>query len=251
MKKLHKLVSIIAIFAVCIALMVACSSRETNNGNNNDLKFEVVYATAVELGFNGTLDDLITAFKGDNGLSAYQIAVAKGYSGTETQWLLTLVGAKGNDGISPHIGNNGNWYIGTTDTGVKAQGDKGADGVDGTNGQDGIDGIDGNNGNDGKSAYDIWLDNGNTGTETDFLNWLKGADGQNGNDGNNGNNGNDGKSAYDIWLDNGNTGTETDFLEWLKGTTGGKGDKGDTGATGGKGADGQNGKSAYEIWLDA
>ena len=31
----------------------------------------------------------------------------------------------GNDGITPHIGLNGNWYIGDTDTGVKAKGDDG------------------------------------------------------------------------------------------------------------------------------
>lgn len=32
-------------------------------------------------------------------------------------------------------------------------------------------------GADGKSAYQIWLDNGNTGTEQDFLNSLKGGGG--------------------------------------------------------------------------
>jgi len=37
-------------------------------------------------------------------------------------------GEDGNDGLTPHIGENGNWWIGTTDTGVKAQGDTGADG---------------------------------------------------------------------------------------------------------------------------
>lgn len=35
----------------------------------------------------------------------------------------------GADGITPHIGANGNWYIGETDTGIKAQGEKGADGT--------------------------------------------------------------------------------------------------------------------------
>ena len=34
-------------------------------------------------------------------------------------------------------------------------------------------GAQGEPGKDGKSAYQIWLDNGNTGTEADFLNWLK------------------------------------------------------------------------------
>lgn len=31
-------------------------------------------------------------------------------------------GSPGDDGITPHIGSNGNWYIGDTDTGIKAQG---------------------------------------------------------------------------------------------------------------------------------
>lgn len=42
----------------------------------------------------------------------------------------------------------------------------------------------GYDGADGKSAYQIWLDNGNTGTEQDFLNSLKGQDGADGKDGN-------------------------------------------------------------------
>ncbi len=87
-------------------------------------------------------------------------------------------------------------------------------------GEKGDKGNDGNNGSNGKSAYEIWLENGNTGTETDFLNWLKGKDGTNGSNGNNGTNGSNGKSAYEIWLENGNTGTETDFLNWLKGKDG-------------------------------
>ena len=36
---------------------------------------------------------------------------------------------------------------------------------------------------DGKSAYEIWLDLGNTGTEQDFIDSLKGADGKDGEDG--------------------------------------------------------------------
>ena len=86
---------------------------------------------------------------------------------------------------------------------------------------------------EGKSAYEIWLEAGNTGTEEDFLGWLKGEPGEKGETGA------AGKSAYDIWLDAGNTGTEEDFLGWLKGEPG---EKGETGAAG---------KSAYDIWLDA
>lgn len=38
-------------------------------------------------------------------------------------------GETGNDGLTPHIGENGNWWIGTTDTGVKAQGAAGNDAI--------------------------------------------------------------------------------------------------------------------------
>ncbi len=41
-------------------------------------------------------------------------------------------GEAGADGQTPYIGENGNWWIGTTDTGVAAQGKPGADGNDAT-----------------------------------------------------------------------------------------------------------------------
>ena len=87
-----------------------------------------------------------------------------------------------------------------------------------------VGGVGGVVGQDGLSAYEIWLQEGNTGTEQDFLDSLKGEDGTIGIDG---------KSAYEIWLDEGNTGTEQDFLDSLQGI------------------DGQQGLSAYEIWLQA
>ena len=40
-------------------------------------------------------------------------------------------GINGKDGVTPHIGANGNWFIGETDTGIKAKGEPGRDGVDG------------------------------------------------------------------------------------------------------------------------
>lgn len=44
---------------------------------------------------------------------------------------------------APHIGDNGNWFIGDTDTGVKAAGENGKDGVDGKDGANGTNGKDG------------------------------------------------------------------------------------------------------------
>lgn len=48
-------------------------------------------------------------------------------------------GADGKDGITPHIGANGNWYLGDTDTGKPSRGLKGDKGDDGYTPQKGID----------------------------------------------------------------------------------------------------------------
>ena len=48
-------------------------------------------------------------------------------------------GNSGNDGSTPYIGDNGNWWVGDTDTGVSAQGASGNNGNNG-NGGDGSDG---------------------------------------------------------------------------------------------------------------
>ena len=63
-------------------------------------------------------------------------------------------GEDGKDGLTPYIGSNGNWWIGTTDTGIKAAGTNGADGKDGANGKNGTNGKDGA---DGVGIADIKL----------------------------------------------------------------------------------------------
>ena len=87
---------------------------------------------------------------------------------------LTACGKKDKN-KTPFIGENGNWWIGETDTGVCAVGKDGRDGVDGKDGQNGQDGRDGTDGKAGTDAiapqfsYDvesgyilISYDNGNT-----------------------------------------------------------------------------------------
>ena len=51
---------------------------------------------------------------GIKGESAYDIAVRNGFEGTEQEWLRSL------QGETPYIGKNGNWFVGTLDTGVTA-----------------------------------------------------------------------------------------------------------------------------------
>ena len=116
---------------------------------------------------------------GADGKSAYEIYVATVPEGetpmTETEWLESLKGQdgvngadgeNGADGLTPFIGENGNWWIGDTDTGIAAQGNAGSNGV---------------NGNDGKSAYEIYVATVPEGetpmTETEWLESLKGQDG--------------------------------------------------------------------------
>ena len=143
---------------------------------------------------NGVVLTAMVAFasvlRGSDGKSAYQIWLDAGNSGTEEDFLASLVGPAGQNG---------------------------------RNGTDGTNGTNGTNGADGKSAYQIWLEAGNSGNEAAFLASLKGQDGrdgQNGTNGTNGTNGADGKSAYQIWLDAGNSGTEADFLASLIGPQG-------------------------------
>lgn len=131
-------------------------------------------------------------------------------------------GADGQDGITPTIGENGNWYLGETDTGKPSRGETGPAGADG---RDGADGQPGENGTDGYSptANVTQTDNGATITITDkngtttatVTNGKDGADGNPGADGRPGKDGADGKSAYQYAQEGGYTGTETEFVAKL------------------------------------
>ena len=71
----------------------------------------------------------------------------------------------GADGLTPTIGDNGNWYLGETDTGKPSRGDKGDKGDKGDTGETGATGA---VGADGKSAYAYAQDGGYVGTEEQF-----------------------------------------------------------------------------------
>ena len=96
-------------------------------------------------------------------------------------------------------------------------------------------------GADGKSAFEIAVENGFIGTETEWLESLKGSDGKDGTDGTNGQDGKDGidgapgtdgKSAYEIAIANGFIGTEAEWLESLRGSDGKDGEQGPPGNDG-------------------
>ena len=63
-----------------------------------------------------------------------------------------LNGADGKDGNTPFIGENGNWWIGTNDTGVKAKGKDGSAGEKGDTGEKGEKGDKGDKGDKGQNG---------------------------------------------------------------------------------------------------
>lgn len=95
------------------------------------------------------------------------------------------------------------------------KGEKGDKGDTGASGRDGVDGLDGANGADGKSAYDIAVDNGFVGTESEWLESLKGADGKNGNDGANGSDGYTPQKGVDYWTESDKTDIVNSVIEAL------------------------------------
>lgn len=145
-------------------------------------------------------------------------------------------GKDGTNGITPHIGENGNWYIGSTDTGKPSRGEQGIKGDKGDKGADGAPGAKG--------------DKGDAFTYSDFtaeqLAALKGEKGDTGAIGPQGPKGDTGPQGPKG--DKGDTGAT--------GPQGPKGDKGDTGpqgpagADGATGASGADGKSAYQYAVE-
>lgn len=63
-------------------------------------------------------------------------------------------GKDGQNGITPTIGENGNWYLGDEDTGKPSRGEKGDKGDTGNTGPAGADGAPGTNGQDGSPGED-------------------------------------------------------------------------------------------------
>ena len=100
----------------------------------------------------------------------------------------------------------------------------------------------GANGEKGSSAYQIAVEQGYQGSESDWLSSLKGDKGEKGNTGAKGNPGQDsaeGKSAYAIAVEHGYENSEDEWLLSLKG------EKGDTGERGEKGDAGVDGKDGF------
>ena len=159
-------------------------------------------------------------------------------------------GTNGTNGITPTIGANGNWFLGSTDTGKPSRGAAGAPGADGKDGAAGTPGKDGTNGTNGITptigANGNWfLGSTDTGKPSRGAAGAPGADGK---DGAAGTPGKDGANGT-----NGITPTIGANGDWFLGSTdtgkpsrGEKGDKGDKGDPGKDGTNGTNGKDGSD-----
>ena len=163
---------------------------------------------------------------------------------------LKIESGGGGVGLTPHIGDNGNWWIGDTDTLKPARGEQGLQGVRGERGLQGERGAQGERGIQGLQGVQglqglpgVKGDAGAKGEQgerglpgADGAKGDKGSDGLDGKDGlpgAKGVDGKDGKSAYQIAVEQGFAGSEAAWLLSLKGE---KGEKGDPGS-GGSGTD--------------
>lgn len=110
--------------------------------------------------------------------------------------------------LTPYIGENGNWYLGDTDTGVKAAGEDGDDGTSVT-----VAGVSESTEDGGSNV--ITFSDGKTITIRNGSKGSTGAAGEKGETGAAGAAGTAGKSAYQYAQDGGYTGTEAEFSEKL------------------------------------
>ena len=141
----------------------------------------------------------------------------------------------GKDGFSPKVKAE-QMESGVVITIVDADGETSATLHNGANGEKGT---------DGKSAYQIAVEQGYQGSESDWLSSLKGDKGEKGNTGAKGNpgqNGAEGKSAYAIAVEHGYENSEDEWLLSLKGEKGDTGERGEKGETGQQGEQGPKGE---------
>lgn len=226
-----------------------------------------------DTGIKATGKDGKDGINGKDGLSAYELwkqSVVEGSidwpkdQTTMEHFFLYFKGKDGENGITPHVGENGNWYIGSHDTGISAQGEKGENGKDGAspyvgpNGNWWINNSDtkvkaqGEKGSDGLTPYIKdgywWIGNSNTGIAAQGP---KGEQGENGKDGltpviKNGT----------WWIGNEDTGIAAQGAKGDDGVSPQIGTNGnwwignkDTGIKA-RGENGVNGASAYELWVN-
>ena len=223
---------------------------------------QAIQTVATQINSNATIIQGAQGVKGDKGDQGDQgVKGDKGDKGdTGSQGQQGLQGIQGNQGntgpagvqgvqgvpgTTPHIdATTGNWFIGTTNTGIKAQGTNGVDGQDGVgvvwqtalatssmlpalpyaNETDAFYINDTGNAFRYDANLNTWINIGNRkGLKGDKGDQgVAGNDGVDGTDGIDGNDGAPGKSAYELWVASDPTNNNLTEAQWLATLAGGE-----------------------------
>ena len=148
---------------------------------NANERLGIVVSNSILPQMDGLTGTLLGFVEDDTWIFKATKTATKDDVGTAVNEALTAAKASGEfdgaDGLTPTIGDNGNWYLGATDTGKPSRGekgDKGANGPQGPQGEIGPQGPKGDTGatgatgTDGKSAYSYAQEGGYSGTESEF-----------------------------------------------------------------------------------
>ena len=117
------------------------------------------YELAVAEGYSGTMQEWLASLRGQ---SAYALAKEAGYTGSESDWAARLAKLAQSDPVSltaANFNNRGQLILtlsdGTTLNLGNAVGENGKNGSDGRNGTDGKNGADGKDGKDGMDGISV------------------------------------------------------------------------------------------------
>ena len=190
MKRFLTIISLLLVllmaFASCDKISMKPSEPETESSNESTRPIEgeqdvitLTYMKAQNLGYAGTLEEFLALVKGQDGRGIIDVTLFEGnlvlYFSDKTTINLGKIGGEkgedGKDGETPFIGENGNWWIGTTDTGIKAQGPQGEQGE---KGETGAQGPQGEKGEAGDTPYigsngNWWIGNTDTGVKAEAV----------------------------------------------------------------------------------
>jgi M6 family metalloprotease-like protein/uncharacterized repeat protein (TIGR02543 family) len=189
----------VVVFTAVITFFTTTSWMQQQSYDPTGYQYQL-YVLATETGYEGKYEDWLDSIAGQDA-DAVVIRINDQYlqwkyeSESNDAWrnlisiteLIGLPGEPGLPGQTPHIGDNGNWWIGSTDTGVLAEAQAGENGVTPHIGQNGnwwigltdtgikAAGLDGE---DGLSAFEIFLTYypEYEGTEEEWINDLIGGD---------------------------------------------------------------------------
>ena len=119
------------------------------------------YELAVADGYSGTMQEWLASLRGQ---SAYALAQEAGYTGSEADWAARLAKLAQSDPVSltaANFNDRGQLILTLSDgttlnlgNAVGGNGKNGSDGRNGTDGKNGVDGKDGKDGTDGKDGLD-------------------------------------------------------------------------------------------------